>query len=82
MGLPPEHEQSYSHYMWSTLFDHMNVNPSQVNIPHGMTNDVDAHCRWHRPADPGHRGPRHIAFNEPGSSLGSRTRIKTLPGPS
>jgi glucosamine-6-phosphate deaminase len=88
VGLPPEHEQSYTHYMWSNLFDHVNVSPSQVHIPHGMADDVDEHCRWYeeRLEDAGGIDLQilgigangHIAFNEPGSSLGSRTRIKTL----
>ena len=88
VGLPPEHEQSYAHYMWSTLFDHVNVNPSRVHIPHGMADDIDAHCRWYERRIEeaggidlqilGIGANGHIAFNEPGSSLESRTRIKTL----
>ena len=88
VGLPPEHEQSYAHYMWSNLFDHVNVNPSRVHIPHGMANDIDEHCqRYERRIEEaggidlqilGIGSNGHIAFNEPGSSLGSRTRIKTL----
>lgn len=86
--LPPEHEQSYSHYMWSNLFDHVNVTPSQVHIPHGMADDIDQHCQWYERRIEeaggidlqilGIGANGHIAFNEPGSSLGSRTRIKTL----
>jgi len=88
VGLPPEHEQSYAHYMWSNLFDHVNVSERQVHIPHGMADDVDAHCRWYERRIEkaggidlqilGIGANGHIAFNEPGSSLGSRTRIKTL----
>lgn len=88
VGLPPEHEQSYAHYMWSNLFDHVNVTESQVHIPHGMADDVDEHCRWYERRIEESGGidlqilgigaNGHIAFNEPGSSLGSRTRIKTL----
>lgn len=88
VGLPPEHEQSYSHYMWSNLFDHVNVTPSQVHIPHGMADDIDQHCQWYERRIEeaggidlqilGIGANGHIAFNEPGSSLGSRTRIKTL----
>jgi glucosamine-6-phosphate deaminase len=88
VGLPPEHEQSYAHYMWSNLFDHVNVNPTNVHIPHGMADDVDEHCRWYERRIEeaggvdlqilGIGANGHIAFNEPGSSLGSRTRIKTL----
>ncbi len=88
VGLPPEHEQSYAHYMWENLFDHVNVTPSQVHIPHGMASDIDEHCRWYERRIQeaggidlqilGIGANGHIAFNEPGSSLGSRTRIKTL----
>jgi len=88
VGLPPEHSQSYAHYMWSNLFDHVNVTPSRVHIPHGMADDVDEHCRWYERRIEeaggidlqilGIGANGHIAFNEPGSSLGSRTRIKTL----
>jgi len=88
VGLPPEHEQSYARYMWSTLFNHVNVTESQVHIPHGMAEDVNSHCQWYERRIEeaggidlqilGIGANGHIAFNEPGSSLGSRTRIKTL----
>lgn len=88
VGLPPEHDQSYAHYMWENLFDHVNVTPGQVHIPHGMANDIEEHCRWYERRIQeaggidlqilGIGANGHIAFNEPGSSLGSRTRIKTL----
>jgi glucosamine-6-phosphate deaminase len=88
VGLPPDHEQSYAHYMWDNLFDHVNVTESQVHVPHGMAEDVEAHCRWYERRIEeaggidlqilGIGANGHIAFNEPGSSLGSQTRIKTL----
>ena len=88
VGLPPGHDQSYAHYMWTNLFDHVNMNPSQVHIPHGMAGDIPEHCQWYerRISEAGGIDLQilgigangHIAFNEPGSSLGSRTRIKTL----
>jgi glucosamine-6-phosphate deaminase len=88
VGLPPEHEQSYHHFMWDRLFDHVNVNPSHVHIPHGMADDVGQFCRWYEAQIEAAGGidiqilgigaNGHLAFNEPGSSLGSRTRIKTL----
>jgi glucosamine-6-phosphate deaminase len=88
VGLPPEHEQSYAHYMWANLFDHVNVKASRVHIPHGMADDVDEHCQWYEQRIEeaggidlqilGIGANGHVAFNEPGSSLGSRTRIKTL----
>ncbi len=88
VGLSPDHEQSYHAFMWRHLFDHINVDPRFVHIPHGMADDVPAFCDWYeeRIAEAGGIDLQvlgigangHIAFNEPSSSLGSRTRIKTL----
>ena len=88
VGLPPKHEQSYHHYMWENLFKHINVTESKVNIPHGMADDIDHFCAWYERQIEDAGGidlqilgigaNGHLAFNEPGSSLGSRTRIKTL----
>lgn len=90
VGLPPEHDQSYHYFMWENLFRHINVNPGNVYIPHGMADDIDFFCEWYEQqiADAGGIDLQilgvgangHLAFNEPGSSLGSRTRIKTLTG--
>ncbi len=88
VGLRPEHPESYHYFMWENLFKHVNVNPSKVYVPMGMADDIDAFCEWYEEKIEeaggidlqilGIGGNGHIAFNEPGSSLGSRTRIKTL----
>lgn len=88
VGLPPSHSQSYHYYMWENLFKHINIDPSNVHIPHGMADDIDYFCQWYEKRIEQYGGidlqilgigsNGHIAFNEPGSSLGSRTRIKTL----
>lgn len=88
VGLPPNHPESYHYYMWENLFKHININPSNVHIPMGMAEDIEAFCEWYEKKINEHGGidlqilgigsNGHIAFNEPGSSLGSRTRIKTL----
>ncbi len=88
VGLPPEHPLSYHYFMWENLFKHINVDPRYVHIPHGMADDVEGHCEWYEEQIAkaggidlqvlGIGANGHIAFNEPGSSLGSRTRIKTL----
>jgi glucosamine-6-phosphate deaminase len=88
VGLPPNHVQSYHYFMWENLFKHINVNPSYVHIPMGMAEDITAFCDWYENKIKEHGGidlqilgigaNGHIAFNEPNSSLGSRTRIKTL----
>jgi glucosamine-6-phosphate deaminase len=90
VGVPPEHDQSYHFFMKENLFDHINLDPRFVHVPHGMAKDVDLFCDWYeeriRRAGGidiqvlGIGANGHIAFNEPGSSLGSRTRIKTLTG--
>jgi len=88
VGLPKDNEQSYHYFMWENLFKHSNIVPANVRIPDGMAADLKEACDTfeieiddHGGIDVqllgiGHNG--HIAFNEPGSSLGSRTRIKTL----
>ena len=88
IGLPPTHEQSYNRFMWDHLFGQVNVNPARVFVPDGMAGDIDAFCAWYEAQIEDAGGidlqilgigaNGHLAFNEPGSSLGSRTRIKTL----
>ena len=88
VGLPPYHDQSYHYFMWENLFDHINVTPANVYIPDGTVEDVAYHCEWYEQQIAqaggidlqilGIGANGHMAFNEPGSSLGSRTRIKTL----
>ena len=88
VGLPPSHPESYHYFMWENLFKHININPSNVHIPMGMINDIEQFCFWYEEKIKSYGGidlqilgigaNGHIAFNEPGSSLGSRTRIKTL----
>jgi glucosamine-6-phosphate deaminase len=88
VGLPPEHPQSYHFFMWENLFKHVNVDPRYVHIPQGMAKDINEFCDWYEDRIEqngridlqilGIGANGHIAFNEPGSSLGSRTRIKTL----
>lgn len=88
VGLPRTHNQSYYYFMWENLFKHVDIDPRYIHVPDGMASDVEAHCEWYdneikkwggidlQILGIGANG--HIAFNEPGSSLGSRTRIKTL----
>jgi glucosamine-6-phosphate deaminase len=88
VGLPPTHEQSYNYFMWKNLFDHLNIPERSIHIPDGMAGDIDAYCEWYEERIRAVGGidlqilgigaNGHIAFNEPGSSLGSRTRVKTL----
>ncbi|MEK7670612.1 MAG: glucosamine-6-phosphate deaminase [Bacteroidota bacterium] len=88
VGLPPTHDQSYNYFMWKNLFDHLNIPEHSIHIPDGMANDIDGICEWYEEEMKkvggidlqilGIGANGHIAFNEPGSSLGSRTRVKTL----
>ncbi|HEY4644461.1 MAG TPA: glucosamine-6-phosphate deaminase [Bacteroidota bacterium] len=88
IGLPAEHSQSYHHFMHENLFKHLNMNPHHIHIPDGMAKNIEEHCEWYeRQIEKaggidvqvlGIGANAHLAFNEPGSSLGSRTRIKTL----
>ena len=88
VGLRPEHEQSYRYFMNELLFDHINIEKKNTHIPDGMAGDIDAACTAYEAKIAkaggidiqllGIGANGHIAFNEPGSSLGSRTRVKTL----
>lgn len=88
VGLPEEHPQSYHYFMWSNFFSHIDIPKENVNILDGNAKDLDAECALYEEKINaagginlfiGGIGPDgHIAFNEPGSSLGSLTRVKTL----
>ncbi len=88
IGLPREHQQSYHSFMWKNLFQHINIKPENIHIPDGNAGDIPAMCAAYetaiRDADGidlqllGIGSDGHIGFNEPSSSLASRTRIKTL----
>ncbi len=88
VGLPADHLQSYAYFMERHLFAHININHASVHLPDGMSSDIDGHCAWYEEQIEkaggidlqilGIGANGHLAFNEPGSSLGSRTRIKTL----
>lgn len=87
-GLAATHPQSYSYFMNEELFSHINIPAEQIHVPSGVATDIDAFCSWYEGeilkaggidlqlVGIGRDG--HIAFNEPGSSLQSRTRMKTL----
>ena len=88
VGLPVTHEQSFHYFMHENFFKHVNIPPQNIYIPSGTTDNYEAFCQWfeHRIEEVGGIDVQvlgigsdgHIAFNEPTSSLGSRTRIKTL----
>lgn len=88
VGLPRDHTESYHTFMFREFFSHIDIPPSQVNILDGNAEDLIAECNAYEKRIKGYGGIElflggigedgHIAFNEPGSSLASRTRIKTL----
>lgn len=88
LGLAPSHPQSYRYFMDENLFKHINVPTSSIHVPYGHADSVLDFCAWYESEMArcggidiqilGIGGDGHIAFNEPGSSLGSRTRLKTL----
>ncbi len=88
VGLPRNHPQSYHYFMHENLFNHINVPKQNIHIPAGTTDNYQAFCQWYEQRIVecggidlqvlGIGSDGHIAFNEPSSSLGSRTRIKTL----
>jgi len=87
-GLPKDHQESYHTFMWTNLFNHVDIKKENVNILDGNAPDLLAECDSYEARIRavggvelflGGIGPDgHIAFNEPGSSLSSRTRVKTL----
>lgn len=88
LGLPPSHDQSYRYFMDQHLFNHINIDSRNIYVPYGHCPNVEKFCAWYEAEIKrcggidvqilGIGGDGHIAFNEPGSSLGSRTRLKTL----
>ena len=88
IGIPRDHEQSYYTFMWTNFFSHIDILPENAHILNGNAEDIEAECERYEAKIKevggidlfmGGIGPDgHIAFNEPGSSLTSRTRVKSL----
>ncbi|MDR2028859.1 MAG: glucosamine-6-phosphate deaminase [Treponema sp.] len=87
-GLDGNHPQSYHRFMWDNFFSHIDIPRDHVHILNGMAPDLAGECNAYEEAIASYGGIElflggmgadgHIAFNEPGSSLRSRTRVKTL----
>ncbi|XP_069129386.1 glucosamine-6-phosphate isomerase 1-like isoform X2 [Argopecten irradians] len=88
VAIPRDHPESYHSFMWNNFFKHIDIDPANANILDGNAVDVQKECDDYEKKIAaaggielfvGGIGPDgHIAFNEPGSSLVSRTRIKSL----
>jgi glucosamine-6-phosphate deaminase len=88
VGLPEKHPESYHSFMWNNFFSHIDIDKKHVNILNGNAKNLEKECEDYEKKIKnagginlfvGGIGPDgHIAFNEPGSSIGSLTRVKTL----
>lgn len=88
LNKPYEKDQSYARFMYEEFFKHINIKKENVHLPNGLVEDHKSHCLWYEKQIKeaggidlqllGLGGDGHWGFNEPGSSLGSRTRVQTL----
>ena len=88
VGLNPEHEQSYRHFMNENLFNHVNININNTIVPNGLAQDLNAECKeYDKKIEElggidvqllGVGNNSHIAFNEPDKELSSGTHVITL----
>lgn len=89
LGLPHEHDQSYWYFMHDNFFDHLvDMKPENINILNGMTDDPEKECADYEAKIASYGGidlfmggigvDGHIAFNEPYTSLSSRTGVRNL----
>ncbi|MCW9699433.1 glucosamine-6-phosphate deaminase [Avibacterium sp. 20-129] len=88
VGLPKDHPESYRSFMYKNFFDHVDIQEKNINLLDGNAPDLDEECRRYEEKMKSYGKVNlfmggvgvdgHIAFNEPASSLASRTRIKTL----
>jgi glucosamine-6-phosphate deaminase len=88
IGLAADHRGSFHHFMREHLFDAINVPDAAIHVPSGKAADYREHCAWYEGRITAAGGidlqilglgtDGHIGFNEPGTSLGSRTNVQTL----
>ena len=88
VGLPKEHDQSYWYFMHENFFDHIEIPAENINILNGMTDDPEGECKKYEEKISSYGGidlflggcgvDGHIAFNEPYTSLASRTGVRVL----
>lgn len=88
VGLPEDHPESYHSFMKNTFFKYVDINPSNINILNGNAPDLKKECDEYEErirraggidlflGGVGENG--HLAFNEPFSSLNSRTHVQNL----
>lgn len=88
VGIAEDHPESYHYFMHDNFFDHIDIPAENINILNGNAEDLEAECRAYEDRIKAYGGIHlfmggigpdgHIAFNEPASSLSSRTRVKSL----
>ncbi len=88
LGLGETHPQSFAHYMDEHFLRHVNIREENIHHLDGRPGDIEEHCRAYEEKIRSSGGidvqilgigkNGHIAFNEPGSALSSRTRLKIL----
>ena len=88
VGLSGTDTRSYRHYMQENLFRKVNIPAASTHVPNGLARDIPKHCAEYEESIRraggidlqllGLGGDGHIGFNEPSSSLSSRTRLKTI----
>ena len=88
VGIPREHPESYHTFMHTHFFSHIDIIPENINIPDGNAPDLEKECQQYEEKIKqaggidlflgGMGADGHIAFNVPGSSLSSRTRLVNL----
>jgi glucosamine-6-phosphate deaminase len=88
VGLPEDHPESYRSFMHRHLFNHLDIPPENINLLNGNAPNLKEECDRYEAMIDSYGGIElfiggmgesgHIAFNEPGSSLESRTRVQTL----
>ena len=88
VGLAPTHDQSYRYFMQTNLFDHVNIDPANTNVPNGLASDPEAECERYNQVirsmggidvqvlGMGHNG--HIGFNKPGHAFELETHVVNL----
>ena len=88
VGLAPTHDQSYRYFMQTNLFDHVNIDVANTNVPNGLAADPEAECRRYNQVirdlggidvqvlGMGHNG--HIGFNEPDHAFELETHVVDL----
>ena len=88
VGLSAENQHSFSHFLWDNFFQHIDIKKQNIHLLNGETKDFAKECTAYEKLIRSYGGidlliagvgeDGHIAFNEPGSSLASRTRLKAL----